>query len=153
MNAEDPLSQLRDIHLPEPGGFWPPAPGWWILAALVIALIAALVWWLWRRYQRNAWIRDARRELQQLSADARADAEWFARLNALLKRCARQRYPDQQPHTLSGQQWGAFLTRTQPSLDQEQVDALVTAAWTPTPRIETAAACRLAEHWLGGQRC
>ena len=29
--------QLRDIHLPESSLWWPPAPGWWILALLLIA--------------------------------------------------------------------------------------------------------------------
>ena len=41
MNPQDPLSQLKDIHLPATGGFWPPAPGWWLLA--LILLLAHLV--------------------------------------------------------------------------------------------------------------
>ena len=31
---------LRDLHLPEPVGWWPPAPGWWILLLLVTTLLA-----------------------------------------------------------------------------------------------------------------
>ena len=46
--------QLHDIHLPDPAGWWPPAPGWWILALLLLAL---LIWfsrvsWQWMKYQR-----------------------------------------------------------------------------------------------------
>ena len=32
----DAALPLRDLRLPEPVGWWPPAPGWWILAAIVV---------------------------------------------------------------------------------------------------------------------
>ncbi len=153
MNSGDPLAQLRDIHLPEPGGFWPPAPGWWIVAALILVLVGALVFWLWRRHQRNRWLRAARAELDQLGARAEASPTWFTELNALLKRCARQRYPEQRPHALSGAQWRDFLTHTQKKLDPQAVNALVEAAWSPSPAIDPQAAHSLAARWLGGQKC
>jgi hypothetical protein len=39
MNPTIDSSQLplRDIHLPDPIGWWPPAIGWWLLAALALA--------------------------------------------------------------------------------------------------------------------
>ena len=42
MNPTVDVSQLplRDIHLPGPVGWWPPALGWWLLAALVLAGLA-----------------------------------------------------------------------------------------------------------------
>ena len=39
MNDEAATLQLRDIHLPGDAPFWPPAPGWWLLALLIVALI------------------------------------------------------------------------------------------------------------------
>jgi hypothetical protein len=42
MNPSVDVSQLplRDIHLPAPVGWWPPALGWWLLAALVLTAAA-----------------------------------------------------------------------------------------------------------------
>ncbi len=42
MNPTVDVSQLplRDIHLPAPIGWWPPALGWWLLAALVLTAVA-----------------------------------------------------------------------------------------------------------------
>ena len=57
---------LRDIHLPDAIGWWPPAIGWWILVGAV--LVAAVVWIL--RY-RGAWRHRA------------ASAEFRAALEAL----------------------------------------------------------------------
>jgi Domain of unknown function (DUF4381) len=42
MNPTIDVSQLplRDIHLPGPIGWWPPALGWWLLAVLVLVGVA-----------------------------------------------------------------------------------------------------------------
>lgn len=41
MNSFDQLP-LKDIHLPDPVSWWPPAVGWWLLLAVVV-LTAAVV--------------------------------------------------------------------------------------------------------------
>ena len=46
MNSANPvgnLSQLRDIHLPDPVGFWPLAPGWWGLILAIFVAFALIV--------------------------------------------------------------------------------------------------------------
>ena len=30
-NAPDPLQDLRDVHMPDPISWWPPAFGWWMI--------------------------------------------------------------------------------------------------------------------------
>ena len=54
---------LRDIHLPEPIGWWPPALGWWILALLVILTIGLCIW-LIRRITRKTAIKSAKKLLK-----------------------------------------------------------------------------------------
>ena len=50
--AEPALAQLRDIHLPEPIGWWPLAPGWYLLGFFVLSLAVILAYTI-RRYILN----------------------------------------------------------------------------------------------------
>lgn len=156
MNPQDPLSRLRDIHLPDPGGFWPPAAGWWILAIVLIALGGVLVWLTVRRRRRNRWLRSARSRLVGLERSAAPEPWWFMQLNTLLKQAARERYPESHPEALSGEAWVEFLLTTAPKhrvASRPVAEALVESAWRPTVSTEPAQALAFARLWLGGQKC
>ncbi|MBW0146717.1 DUF4381 domain-containing protein [Marinobacter arenosus] len=156
MNPQDPLSQLRDIHLPETGGFWPPAPGWWVLALLVLLMIAGMSWLVRRKRQQNRWLRLAKAEMASLEQGATGDPDWFSQLNNLLKRAARQRYPDLHPETLTGEAWVAFLLEKAPServASRPVVEAIVHSAWQPRASADPRQAMDFAWRWLGGQKC
>ena len=40
MHAANPLSALKDIHLPEGVSLWPLAPGWYVIIILLLELDA-----------------------------------------------------------------------------------------------------------------
>ncbi|WP_417566093.1 DUF4381 domain-containing protein [Marinobacter sp.] len=156
MNPQDPFSQLRDIHLPDPGGFWPPAPGWWMLAILAMAVSAALIWQILKRRQRNRWFRAAWSELALLESSAAPNARWFLLLNTLLKQAARERYPESHPEALTGEAWVEFLLATAPThrvASRPVAEALVESAWRPSVSTEPDQALAFARLWLGGQKC
>lgn len=44
--------ELRDIHLPDASLWWPPAPGWWIAATLLLVM-GMLTPWLVRRLRHK----------------------------------------------------------------------------------------------------
>lgn len=113
MNGTDPLAQLRDVHLPDPISAWPPAIGWWILAALLLAAIAFGVRYVWRRHQRRAFLREARLRLQALPLQqGLSPAQQLQRANDVLKRCAMQAYPQRDIASLHGETWLTFLNQT-----------------------------------------
>ena len=110
---DDALKQLRDLHLPEAPGFWPLAPGWWIVASLVAAAAVYLAMRLYRARLRRRPFRVAAQALDRLLAAARErrlPARDFAdSVNDLLKRAlihGARRY-DAAP--LTGAAWLAYL--------------------------------------------
>lgn len=113
MNAADPLAQLRDIHLPEPISWWPPAPGWWILA-LVISATVCMSTYLARKYWlKNRYRRAALRELKNFDITGRDNKQaLLEELSILLRRVAVQTYGRKQVAHLSGDKWIAFLDKT-----------------------------------------
>ena len=156
--AQSALSHLRDIHTPAPVGAWPPAPGWFLLAGLVLAAVVALAWWLVRRWQTNRYRREAMEELESLrnqyqrEADA---AQYLAAYSALLKRIALTRYPRGQVAHLTGEAWVDFLDKAgdtdEFSMGAGQV--LVDANYRPVQAdIDVDALHDLAKHWIRRHR-
>lgn len=95
MSAADAATQagpqLRDIHLPADPSWWPPAPGWWLLAAVGVAVFAfGLRRFLrWRRDRR--WRLRVQAELGRIAAShaAQADAGLLvAEVSTLLRRAS-----------------------------------------------------------------
>lgn len=106
----EPNLPLRDIHLPEPIGWWPPAPGWWLLLFGIPALLALLVW-LWRRWRRPTVKKLALRELDAIAGDAADARVKLQRLGTLLRRVCLSIYPRAEVAGLAGEAWLAFLDR------------------------------------------
>lgn len=156
MNPQDPLSQLRDIHLPDPAGFWPPAPGWWVLFALALIALAALVVWQLRRYLRQRWKKPALTELQRLARADQTDERWYTAVNEILKRSAMACFPHRYPQSLTGKEWADFLTDTWPGKDEPPRKLLLDmahASWSPNADCSAEEALRAAEFWIRRQPC
>jgi hypothetical protein len=105
---------LRDIHLPGAPSLWPPAPGWWVLAILLLALIAWGVRVLLRRRrirQQRRQVLEALATLQSGLAGDRSPAQ-LAAIGELLRRLALTRYPRTEVASLSGGAWLRFLDDT-----------------------------------------
>ncbi|MDF9393241.1 MULTISPECIES: DUF4381 domain-containing protein [Methylococcus] len=96
---------LRDIHLPPPVGWWPPAPGWYLAPLLVIVLVL-LLWIVWRRLIRNPLRKALLRELAAIeSSEVLEPAEKIGRVSVLLRRACLTLYPRQEVAGLTGQNW------------------------------------------------
>jgi hypothetical protein len=117
MNPTVDVSQLplRDIHLPAPIGWWPPAFGWWLLAALVLAAVALYALHYYRARHKRA----ALRALTRVRAALEQGAEPVACLQFLstvLRRFAmtsvaraRAAYDSPDVAGLIGERWLRYL--------------------------------------------
>ena len=92
MNDAGSLQNLNDIVLPVPVPWWPPAPGWYILAAMLLTLLVVLALRGWRRWRRNAY---RRRSLDRV-ASMRAGRGEIGDLPAVLKQAALCVWPRRQ---------------------------------------------------------
>ncbi|NND66923.1 MAG: DUF4381 domain-containing protein [Halioglobus sp.] len=152
MNPGDPLAQLAPLRQPEQISWWPPAPGWWVLAAVLLALLAFALYRLWQRYQRNAYRRQALRQLALLREEASDSREFVTALNALLKSTALAAYPRRDIAAQHGARWCTFLND---SLEPEQqfaaefIDAAYTGADVALDRERLA---HSAECWIRRHR-
>lgn len=163
MDNPDPLSELADIHLPDPVGLWPLAPGWWIL--IVIVLIAAfflgrrfIAQWKLNRGKMFA-LRELDKSLQEFriakAAASGADLDqlklnFVSEINAVLRRVALKKFPSQNPASLSGESWITFLRRSGDAslLDDEQTQILTQGRFARQWSVDEDALYRMAHKWI-----
>ena len=105
---------LRDIHLPEPVSWWPPAPGWWLLLILC-ALIISIVFLFRHVRQRSLLKRTALAELNRIKKqyDQNHDRIQLVKaLSVLMRRASISYYPRPNSASLTGEQWLQHLDTT-----------------------------------------
>jgi hypothetical protein len=161
VEAEDPLSQLADIHLPDAVSFWPPAPGWWLLLAVVLFALT-LLWHrqylLWQQNRRLQLVlaelaRALRTHQQQSAQAAQANQAGLALLyacNSLLKRVALLHHGEAEVAPLSGSAWLNFLDRTGGNTEFTIGAGKVLGDGEYRPRFEADAEAlyQVARHWI-----
>jgi hypothetical protein len=141
---------LRDIHLPDPIGWWPPAIGWWIVSAAAVLLIAAVTW-LVRRQRRITVTKLALRELDALQMDSSTGmTEKLRRLSVLLRRAGMSAFPRQEVAGLTGEAWLEWLDRPlgEPRFSRGVGRALLDAPYRPVGDADMDSLMTLCRDWL-----
>lgn len=105
---QSPDLPLRDIHAAPAPPWWPPAWGWWVLAAVALVL---LVWagiglrrYLARRRYRQALLREVDHIVAQWQADQN-EARAVAALSVLLRRLVVHAGDRHELAGVAGQPW------------------------------------------------
>lgn len=143
---------LKDLHLPETVGWWPPAIGWWLLAILIPVLII-LCYRLYRYWTRKTAIKTAKKLLAELKLDSNLDEhQKLSQLSMLIRRVAVSISPTRHVAGLTGRAWLAFLDQgVKGAPFSEGVGQLLAEApyrKTPPTTTELAQLISLCEDWL-----
>ncbi len=145
---------LRDIHLPEPISWWPPAPGWWVIVAGIIALLLAAVIINKRRAQPAQSIKSISNAQFRELCDAyrqHQDAHRLVQeLSMLLRRISISLCPRAAAAGLTGEAWLQFLDRIAGSdqFMQGPGRVLIDAPYRPLANFDPEALLALCRAWI-----
>lgn len=147
---------LRDIHLPAPVTWWPPAIGWWLLLILIPLLIFTS-WWLYKKITRRTAVKSAKKLLDAIKHDKESnDQEKLRQLSALLRRVAISLAPRNHCAGLTGVAWLRYLDHSvKGSPFSEGAGRCLADAHfrqTAPETIDMPALIGLCEQWLKGQK-
>ncbi|MCE3045065.1 DUF4381 domain-containing protein [Legionella sp. 16cNR16C] len=160
MTKTNALENLRDIHLPEAIGWWPLAPGWYILLILVLLLFAGGLYYF-IEYQKNS---KPKRHALKLLAQYQEEYQRSgnsqlasSRVSELLKRVALVYFSRETVASLQGEEWINFLNQTGRKLNFNAVrQLLLELPYQPsTSQVSLAPLFARAKTWIKqrGKRC
>lgn len=146
------LQNLRDIHAAAEPGWWPPAPGWWVLATILLALLVWLLVWLARRWairRRRNRLLAALAHIQSHYDPASANTEYLAQLNKLFRVVAIRAFPGTSSSRLQGSAWVDFLRSLLPDGPHAgSLAALDTGPYQPAPDFDVEGLNAMAREWV-----
>ncbi|MEM9629801.1 MAG: DUF4381 domain-containing protein [Pseudomonadota bacterium] len=146
------LEQLKDIRLPEPVSWWPLAPGWWGVAVLFLAAVAALMVWSILRRRTVRYV--ALGELEKMRGEDAANlSELATDVSALLRRVAI-RMNGRSIGILSDKDWAEYLTSGRSGMPRDLAVVLSQAPYAPPKPATDEQKKKLvdaAEQWI--RRC
>ena len=135
------LDRLHDIVTPPPIPWWPPAPGWYVVGAIVLILVLLLMVRSWLRWRANAYRREALHAL-----DSAVDVATIA---ALLRRTALAESSRSEIAALTGNAWVDWLAARSPEPVPPAIrEQLVTGSYAPGARSDLTAVRAWAAHWI-----
>ena len=130
-----PIPELRDIVVPnEVHSYWL-APGWIAIILLSVLICFGLVYYARALWQKNAYRRQALKELNNwygLQKESALTTEHITFLSSLLKRVMLARYKSLNLAKLHSSQWQIALKELSPnSLSPEAIEVLTHGIYKP----------------------
>lgn len=159
MDSEELLAQLADIHLPEPVSFWPPAPGWWVLALLLLIAAGLLLRQVLALRTRKKICDYALGELdkcyqalgqnEEQSGDER-QLRYVNQVNSVLRRVALVHFPQANVASLGGKAWVDFIREKGESslLNEELAAALAHGRFQTRCEVDAEALHAMSHAWV-----
>lgn len=128
MDKANPLAQLKDIHLADPIGLLPLAPGWYVLMAIIFILIMCIGY---LTYKKRLNARPKKKALELLNAykeqyeKDRNSQQTSAHISELLRRVALVYFSRKEVASLHGEAWISFLNKTSKDIDFKPVQSML----------------------------
>ncbi|WP_440993708.1 DUF4381 domain-containing protein [Cysteiniphilum litorale] len=122
--ATDVLAGLKDIHLPPAVSIWPLAVGWYILAVIVLVVIALMIWFLAKKIKthrhKQAIINIFDQTIQATQSEK--PQALISEVSIFLKRVIMQELKVDNAHLYFGEDWLKFLDQQLKTDDFSQGD-------------------------------
>lgn len=145
----DPLAELKDIHLPAEIAWWPLAPGWWALLFILVASIAIAYAFYHFVIRKKAYRKAALRELDQLNAAMLQPEAYIESVAAIIRRtaiCTEKLYAKTSGIAkLQGIAWQEYLQLAMPA---EQARIIAISRYQPVQQLDTDALHSAAQQWI-----
>ena len=150
----DPLANLRDIHIPGAIDPWPPAIGWWLIAAAALIAISYGIYLVFKWWKSNQYRREGIRALKYLLENHVSEKQYLRDYSDLLKRIALSAYARESVANLTGEAWVSFLDRStgtqEFSMGEGQI--LIQGNYELNPSVDVDKLHRLGLYWIKKHR-